>query len=115
MGDTVFNGSHPYIDFESGSDISNWIALLLKLDKWKIKTVIPGHGDKTTKDILKKQAEYLIVLKSYVKKAIDEGLSLEEMKKSIKMEIYKDLKYPEFIPVIVEAVYRELSVKKENR
>ncbi len=111
MGDMLFNGSHPYIDFKAGSDTKNWIAWLKKLSAWQIEHVIPGHGKPGGKEILKKQITYLEVLRSEVLSAMRKFKSLEQVKKNVKMTAFKDYGFQSILPYAVEAVYQELKRK----
>ncbi|MFX0556620.1 MBL fold metallo-hydrolase [Maribacter sp. CXY002] len=81
MGDNFFSGRYPYIDLGSGGDIDGLIsnvsmALELIDDTTKI---IPGHGEISSKEDLKNYTDILVILRERVKKARDEGKSLEEM------------------------------------
>ena len=108
MGDMLFYGYLPYIDWRAGSDTQNWIAWLEKLSPWQIDTVIPGHGEVAGKVAFKQQEQYLADLRQRVKEAMTQGLSLEEMTKSINMTGYKDLKFFDFLASNIEAVYHEM-------
>jgi cyclase len=112
MGDTLFNGYLPYIDWKAGSDTQNWIKIMEKLSHWDIDKVIPGHGEVTTKEAFEKKKQYLTDLRKNVKEAMDKGVSLEEMTQSIKMENYKHLNFYESLASNIDAVYHEM--KKEE-
>lgn len=113
MGDMLFYGYIPYIDWQAGSNTKHWIAWMEKLSQWDIEKVIPGHGEVTTKAAFEKKKTYLTDLRKSVKEAVDKGLSLEEMTKSIKMENYKQLKFYEFLGSNIEAVYQEMNKIKK--
>lgn len=114
MGDILFYGYIPYIDWQAGSDTQHWIECLDKLSQWDIEKVIPGHGEVTDKSALEQKKRYLTGLRKSVKEAMDKGLSLEEMSKSIKMENYKHLKFYDFLGSNIEAVYQEMKNKKKD-
>lgn len=83
MGDNFFSGSYPYIDLNSGGDIDGLIsnvsmALGIVDDGTKI---IPGHGAVSSKADLESYKSVLVTLRARVKKARDEGKSLEETQK----------------------------------
>lgn len=83
MGDNFFSGSYPYIDLNSGGDIDGLIsnvsmALGIVDDDTKI---IPGHGAISSKADLESYKSVLVTLRARVKKARDEGNSLEETQK----------------------------------
>ena len=112
MGDMLFHGYIPYIDWQAGSDTKKWIAWMEKLSQWDIETVIPGHGEVTNKAAFEKKKRYLTDLRKSIKEAIDKGMSLEEMQKSVKMTDYKDLQFFEYLSSNIEAVYQELKKTK---
>ena len=83
MGDNFFSGRYPYIDLGSGGDIDGLIAnvtmaLGLVDDTTKI---IPGHGAVSSKSDLEDYKNILVTLRERVKKARDEGSSLEATQK----------------------------------
>jgi cyclase len=114
MGDILFYGYIPYIDWRAGSDTQHWIDCLDKLSKWDIEKVVPGHGEVTDKSAFEQKKRYLTDLRKSVEDAMDKGLSLEEMTKSIKMANYKHMKFYEFLGSNIEAVYQEMKNKKKN-
>lgn len=115
MGDMLFHGSFPFIDRAAGSDTRNWTTWMERLSQWDIEKVIPGHGEPTDKNIFARQKRYLSDLRNSVKEAIDKGLSLEEMKKTIKMTGYKDWQFYFFLSGNIDAVYHELKNNNENK
>ena len=78
---------------------------------WQIDKVIPGHGPITTKEGLIKMAEYLTDLRVEVETAMRKGENLDEMKKSITLPRYKDLKWQQMLGQNIESVYYELGGK----
>ncbi len=115
MGDMIFSGFHPYIDWNAGSDTENWVRWLEKLSQWDIQSVVPGHGAPGGKELVKKQARYLADMRKRVKEAIQKGRTLEQMKESITMADYKDLGYKGFVPNSMSAVYHELRKKAPSK
>jgi hypothetical protein len=71
--------------------------------------VIPGHGAVAGKEAIQRQIDYLTDLRAAVRAAMDEGKSLEEAKKSVKLPAWEQLKEPELLPMNVEAVYLEMT------
>jgi cyclase len=112
MGDVLFYGYIPYIDWQAGSDTQNWIECLDKLSQWDIEKVVPGHGEVTDKSAFAQKKRYLTDLRKSVEEAMEKGLSLEEMTKSINMENYKHLKFYDFLGSNIEAVYQEMKKTK---
>lgn len=111
MGDMVFNGFHPYIDWQAGSNTANWINQLNKIASWSFEKVIPGHGAVAGKESLTEQARYLADLRTAVELELKKGTSLEVMKKSLVLPQWSGLGFPDLWPFAIEAVYHELGGK----
>jgi cyclase len=60
------------------SDPEAWLQSLKKLSGLDTKVVVPGHGPVTTKDVFAEEANIVQKWIDAVKKAIKQGLSLEE-------------------------------------
>ena len=105
LGDLFFHGAYPYIDFEAGSDTENWINILKKVISWDIEHVIPGHGDLSDRDSINEQIQYLVDLREAISQAIIMGKSLEETK----LDGYDDFNWPYYLPIGIEAVYKEMT------
>ena len=80
MGDVFFNGSYPYVDLESGGDLSGYIAthekVLSKIDE--ATKIIPGHGPLATKADLQKTVDVLKTVRSRIQAMIDDGKTEDE-------------------------------------
>ena len=114
MGDLFFQNMIPYIDYDAGSNTENWIKILQKVAEMEVEKVIPGHGEITDKSGLLAQAQYLKELRAEVEKFIKQGVSLEETKKNLKLPKYQKMGYYErFLPINVEAVYKEMTAQKK--
>jgi glyoxylase-like metal-dependent hydrolase (beta-lactamase superfamily II) len=79
-GDTLFNGSYPFIDVDSGGSIDGMIAsadkvLTMVNEQTKL---IPGHGPLATPKDLKAFRDMLATLRDNVARLIREGKSLED-------------------------------------
>jgi len=60
-----------------------------------------------------KTREYLEALRGQVQAAMDQGKSLEEIKRTVNMENYRNLfMYDQFLPLNIEGMYRHLGGKK---
>jgi cyclase len=116
-GDLVFHNMVPYVAPAHGADIYGWISNMDKLAELgdKVKTVVPGHGEVGGPEILGKQKQFFLDLLDEVKAAFDRGLSLDEAKKEIKMEKYKDYNFfDRLLPVSIEAAWAIVSAKPEK-
>jgi cyclase len=81
MGDNFFNGLYPFIDFGSGGSIDGMVAdvdlILGRIDD--STKVIPGHGPLASKADLKKFRDMLATISGRVKKAIQDGKTLDQI------------------------------------
>jgi glyoxylase-like metal-dependent hydrolase (beta-lactamase superfamily II) len=81
MGDVFNNTGYPFIDADSGGEIDGMIdfceAVLAELKPGAI--VIPGHGEVTDEDTLRRYVEMLKTVRGRISKMIDEGMSVEEV------------------------------------
>jgi glyoxylase-like metal-dependent hydrolase (beta-lactamase superfamily II) len=78
-GDLVFNGRHPFIDIDAGATTVGWQHSLAEIiaacDPGT--TVVPGHGDLTDVEGVRKQWRYFEELRDFVQVQIDAGVSRE--------------------------------------
>ncbi|MEW6159146.1 MAG: MBL fold metallo-hydrolase [Verrucomicrobiota bacterium] len=92
MGDQFFNGRFPFIDLGSGGSVAGYVknveAVLQKLPP-DVK-IIPGHGPLATRADLEKFHQMLVETTGIVRKAIDEGKTLEQVKAAGLPEQWKD-------------------------
>ncbi|WP_299682910.1 MBL fold metallo-hydrolase [uncultured Tenacibaculum sp.] len=117
MGDTYFQGKYPYIDLTSGGSIEGYIAsaekALLMIDDTTV--IIPGHREISNKNELLAYKNMLVTLRDRVQNKINEGKTVEEVKKdtSITKE-YDDKKYGDWFITsegIRETIYKSLTSK----
>ena len=113
-GDACVNGAFNYT---GDSNTESWIGVLTQLQKLPIKTLAPGHGETSTKQLIATQKRYFVELRQAVQQGIDAGLSLEAIKKSINLPWYKkwtgvDAKER---TENIEHVYGELTGKKKTK
>lgn len=119
-GDAVVNG--PY-NFLADGNIANWPNVVRAAQKLKITTVLPGHGEPSTKELLAGQSLFLTELHRAVKAAITQGRKLEdivEMKNGAPVKT--SLQLPDSVknwvggslPTQVQAAYAEISQGKPH-
>ena len=86
-GDTVV---YP-VPFATGSYMSEWPVVLQKIIEMKAATIIPGHGPVMhDASYLKSLIEVFQALTRQVKAAAEQGLSLEETRKRVKLTIFRE-------------------------
>ncbi len=104
--DLVFNDRLPSV---RGGDINGWLSALDELDSLKAKHVVGGHGNRTDKDAAAMTREYFTQMRSEIRAAIAEGLSIDDTIKKVTMDGYKKYKlYEGTHRHNVEASYRVL-------
>lgn len=111
MGDLLFTNSFPYIDFEIGANTENWAKIVNQLADRRFKAYISGHGRLAAAEDLKRFASYLTDLRKAVSAEISKGKSVDEAKKVIDIEAYRDFGFRFFKDQNIEAVYYELNKK----
>jgi len=83
MGDQMFSGRFPFIDLDSGGNVDGYIStietVLPRIDEQT--KIIPGHGPLSTKGDVVKFLKMLKYSRNTVKKALEEGVSKEDISK----------------------------------
>lgn len=80
--DNVVHHVHPYLH---QSVPYAWLETLQQIQKLDADVFVPGHGDVTDKNGVKEMSALVQAWIDAVKKAIDQGMTLEEAKKKITM------------------------------
>jgi glyoxylase-like metal-dependent hydrolase (beta-lactamase superfamily II) len=117
MGDDFFAGKFPFVDLNSGGSVEGLVRnvgnALAKLPAG-VK-IIPGHGPISTIDDLKAYHQTLIETVDIVRKQMQAGKSLDEIKAAGLPEKYKDWGSG-FIttPVWIETIHKSLSKSAGN-
>lgn len=105
-GDLIFNSR--VLSLRDGN-INNWIKSLEKLESMNLDYLIGGHGELTAKDSLMMTKKYLLLLKSAVKEALDDGVGIDEAVKGIDFKAFKEISmYKELHKRNVDTAYRSL-------
>jgi len=109
-GDILYKDRLPWL---ADGSVSGSIKALDELRALGAKVYVPGHGGVASKADVVKYKQYLTALEDEVKKMMDEGKTLAEIKARISLPAYSGyLKYREWLPLNVEKVYTELKEKK---
>jgi glyoxylase-like metal-dependent hydrolase (beta-lactamase superfamily II) len=83
MGDLLFSGRFPVIDWDGGGTVEGYLKNL----EWVLQNfpkdvkVIPGHGPLSTMEDVTKLHKLIADTSAYVKKQVEDGKSLDEIKK----------------------------------
>jgi hypothetical protein len=74
---------------------------------------VPGHGEVATAADIREFRDYLDDLRTRVKQAISDGLTIEQAKEQLKLpEKYKAFAFQNFATPNVEDMYKELKGTK---
>lgn len=86
-GDACVNGAFNYT---GDSNTESWIGVLTKLQELPIKTICPGHGEMTGKELLATQKRWFVDLREAIQKMIADGKTLDEIKQQLDLPFYKE-------------------------
>ena len=111
MGDMGWRKTLPNL---VDATVSDWIASLDKiLTEYPTAKFVPGHGEVATAAEIREFRDYLDDLRTRVKQAISDGLTIEQAKQQLKLpEKYKDFAFQNFALTNVEDMYKELKGTK---
>lgn len=111
MGDMGWRKTLPNL---VDATVSDWIVSLDKvLAEYPTAKFVPGHGEVATATEIREFRDYLDDLRSRVKQAIADGLTIEQAKQQLKLpEKYKDFGFQNFAGPNVEDMYKELKGTK---
>ncbi len=105
-GDLVFNDRVPSL---RDGDINGWISALDELKGYGATTIVGGHGVRSDDKAMELTYNYLTQMRSEIRSALDEGLSIDEAINKITMPSFKSLRMMDSLHRgNVEAAYRML-------
>ena len=111
MGDMGWRKTLPNL---VDATVTDWInSLDTILAQYPSAKFVPGHGEVATAADVKEFRDYLDDLRSRVKKAITEGLTLDQAKQTLKLpEKYQSFAFQNFAVPNIEDMYTELNGTK---
>ena len=94
--------------------LNDWIPSLDKLlQQYPTAKFVPGHGEVASAEEVREFRDYLDDLRTRVKKAVAEGLTLEQAKQQLTLpDRYKSFAFQNFAAPNVEDMYKELTGTK---
>ncbi len=104
VGVMRFNNLRPFVSIP---DTLNAIKMMKGLNP---EVVIPGHGEPGTVQILDNMERYYNLLLDRVKQMAQQGKSLDQIKKELKMPEYEDWGGKDRFPNNIEAAYRAVKL-----
>ncbi|HEX5835183.1 MAG TPA: MBL fold metallo-hydrolase [Pyrinomonadaceae bacterium] len=111
MGDMGWRKTLPNL---VDATVSDWITSLDRLlVQYPNAKFVPGHGEVATAAEIREFRDYLDDLRTRVKQAISDGLTIEQAKQQLKLpEKYKEFGFQNFATPNVEDMYKELKGTK---
>lgn len=100
-GDLFFNDRYPNIDLEAGGSIKEWIGTIDRILALDFDRVIPGHGEVSDKEGLRRFQAFLRELWSVGENAAREHLTLEQTLRDAKLATEATMQ-----PIVVPFVLR---------
>jgi cyclase len=96
--------------------VNDWITSLDKLlSQYPTARFIPGHGDVASAEDIREFRDYLDDLRTRVKKAIADGLTLEQAKQQLQLpQKYQAFAFQNFATPNVEDMYKELTGTRQK-
>jgi glyoxylase-like metal-dependent hydrolase (beta-lactamase superfamily II) len=70
---------------DADADIENWVRALGTMEKWDVRTVIPGHGILSDTNTLRGQAAYLADMWKQVRSGKQQGKTADQLVKEINL------------------------------
>ena len=113
MGDMGWRKTLPNL---VDATVNDWIPSLDKiLAQYPTAKFVPGHGEVATAADMREFRDYLDDLRTRVKQAIADGLTIDQAKQQLKLpEKYKEFGFQNFATPNVEDMYKELQGTKFN-
>ena len=99
-GDLFFNDRYPNIDLEAGGSIKEWIGTIDTILALDFDRVIPGHGEMSDKDGLRRFQDFLRELWSVGEAAAREHKTLAQTLHDAKLDTEKTMQ-PIVVPFVV--------------
>jgi cyclase len=113
MGDMGWRKTLPNL---VDATVNDWIPSLdTVLTQYPTAKFVPGHGEVATSEDVREFRDYLDDLRTRVKQAIAEGLTIEQAKQQSKLpEKYKSFAFQNFATPNIEDMYKELKGTKQQ-
>ncbi|MBI5237814.1 MAG: MBL fold metallo-hydrolase [Deltaproteobacteria bacterium] len=106
-GDLLYRARLPWLGDGDSKGALDAASALINLNA---NMYVPGHGGLSTRSDAEEYRAYLTDLRKEVKKLVDTGNSLDDVRKAVKLPKYGSYgKYKEWLRLNVEKVYKEMT------
>ena len=97
------------------ADFPDWLDSIKRVEAMDFDILAPGHGGLGTKDDARAFRVYLEELRGEVTAQARAGKSLDDMKRTITLEKYKDWgAYKDYLPLNIEGMYRIVQANRRG-
>lgn len=110
-GDLVFNERHPYV---AHGNISKWKAWLDYMKTLEVNTVMPGHGQIGTGEIIDQMKNYLLDLEISAENLVNENRPIEGFDSITVPNKYKEWWFDRFYEYNLKFAYETSKTKEMN-
>ena len=104
-GDTVVNGPYNYM---GDGDTASWLKVIDRLLELDVEIVAPGHGPCGGRELIENQRKYIATLREQVKKGVDAGQSVDEIRESVRIPEALSNWVGKMFPDQVAKIYAEM-------
>ena len=112
--DIVASQRLPYRNFPDGY-LDEWIVSLKTIEGMDFEILAPGHAGLGSKADVAEHRRYFELLRERVKREMDAGKSLDEIKRTVKMTEYESWgAYRDWVELNVEGMYAYLRARGSN-
>jgi glyoxylase-like metal-dependent hydrolase (beta-lactamase superfamily II) len=108
-GDLVFNSCHPYV---SHGNITKWNAWLEFINSLEVSTIMPGHGQVGTRELIEQMKNYLLDLEITAADLLNKNLSIEESDNIAVPDKYKEWWFDRFYGSNLRFAYESLKMEE---
>ena len=110
-GDLIFNKCHPYV---AHGDLSKWKTWLDFINSLDVSTIMPGHGQIGSNDLIDQMKDYLSDLESAAKDLIKQNVSIDKPENFSIPDKYKEWWFDRFYEYNLRFAYESLDTIKTN-
>jgi glyoxylase-like metal-dependent hydrolase (beta-lactamase superfamily II) len=108
-GDLIFNSCHPYV---SHGNITKWNAWLEFINSLEVSTIMPGHGQVGTRELIEQMKNYLLDLEITAGDLVNKNLSIEESDNITVPDKYKEWWFDRFYEYNLRFAYESLKMEE---